>query len=99
MRGRILCTLGVLALAVLGFGSGQPPLLREVQQHLDLARRCANAGEVNRALAHAAVVVPEKALRVKIDCSNVDRSSQGLYRNALNGAFRMWEEALGQKVF
>lgn len=99
MTGRFFPSLLVLAAAAISNAGGGPRLMRDVQQHLDLARRCATIGEAVEALAHAAVVTPERALRVRVDCSNIAQSDQGPYRNALAGAFRMWESALGQRVF
>ncbi|HVT11250.1 MAG TPA: matrixin family metalloprotease [Fimbriimonadaceae bacterium] len=74
-------------------------MLRDVRQHLDLARKCAQSGRIDGALAHAAVVDPDHRLRVRVDCSTIPATDQGLYRNALNGAFRMWEDVLGEKEF
>jgi predicted Zn-dependent protease len=99
MRGRKITALAGLCLAALSFGSGEHQLLRDVQQHLDLARQCANSGRGQVALAHAAVVIPDHKLRIRVDCSNLPPAEQGLCRNALSSAFRMWEESLGQKVF
>jgi predicted Zn-dependent protease len=89
------------ALALLSFGNASGPgaLLREVREHLELAKRYATQGRADGALAHASVVIPDRQLRVRVDVSNVARSEQGLYRNALSSAFAMWETALGQRLF
>jgi len=99
MRGRLLGVLAALGICASSFGVGEHPLLREVQQHLDLAHRCANAGQVESAFAHASVVSPDHRLRVRIDCQEIPAPAQGLYRNAVAGAFRLWESALGEKLF
>lgn len=99
MRGRFIGALAALGLCAASFGVGDHPLLQEVQLHLDLARRCVLSGQIDGALAHASVVTPNHCLRVRVDCRNIPPANQGPFRNALNGAFKLWEEALGEKVF
>ncbi len=79
--------------------TGEAPLTPDIREHLEIAKRCADMGKVGSALAHAAVVIPDRLLRVKVDCGGVPAADQGIYRNAVNGAFRLWEEALGTTIF
>lgn len=98
MRGRIITVLAATAIAALGYG-GAPGLFQDLRQHLTLARACVTSGRSDTALAHASLVSPDRVLRVRVDCAGVAAAQQGLYRNALNGAFDLWEAALGQRLF
>jgi hypothetical protein len=99
MRGRIITALAACVLSTIVNASEPGSLLREVREHLELAKRYANLGKVDGALAHAAVVIPNRKLMVRVDVSNLAKPDQGLYRNALSSAFAMWETALGQRLF
>lgn len=99
MTTRFASVFATLCLFAYAASVDQHPLLPEVTQNLDLARKYADVGRIDVALAHAAVVMPDHRLRVRVDCSNIPPAGQGLFRNALNGAFRMWENALGEKTF
>jgi hypothetical protein len=99
MRGQILTALAAMALSAIGHASEPGLLLREVRQHLELAKHYATQGKADGAMAHAAVVIPGRLLRVRVDVSNIRQADQGLYRNALSGAFSMWESALGERLF
>ncbi len=65
---------------------------------MGLARQCASAGELDKALAHTLVVNPAHLIRVRVDCP-LPPAQQGIYRNAVAGAFYMWEDAMGAKLF
>lgn len=97
---RVSLTIAAAAAAALTFAnSSERSLHADIRHHLAVAKGFAATGHGERAVAHASVVVPTRVLRVRVDFSNLPASSQGLYRNALAGAFRMWEIALGQKQF
>lgn len=99
VRGKIwiVCVLACLVSSV--SASGDRALLREVKQHLDLAKENALRGIASGALTHAAVVSPDRKIRIRVDCAEIRPSEQGPYRNALSGALALWENALGQKLF
>lgn len=99
MTPRLASVFATLCLFGPAISIDQHPLLPEVAQHLDLAEKYASVGRIDVALAHAAVVMPDHRLRVRVDCSNIMPADQGLFRNALNGAFRFWEDVLGEKTF
>src|SRR5687768_12026797 len=99
MRAKLTTAIVALAAMTLASNTGDKTLLTEIHGHLELARRSAAAGQTDIALAHADVVVPDRTLRIRIDCRSVARGSQGLYRNALNAAIGLWDDVLGERQF
>lgn len=97
LRGQAFGALVVCAAFAVAGGGDR--LLPEMTQHLALARKCASAGRYPNASAHARVIAPDRALRIRVDCASCRPENQGLFRNALSGAISMWEGALGGRVF